>query len=456
LNELDQICKDLVKTIEPTRIAPAQFPLPKFQLSFPSDSPWIPVPIVTRKVNPVTGLVEDTVSIHAVPRELVRFQQQPSSGLHQSESAENQSVQLSNDQDQHLVSLATKSNDIQIVQETGKALFQIRNYFLSLVERLQTVLDTIPNQNHQLATVEKAPTNLEEKHLDAIRELKKELVELEAKLDLELLHYTNQNNPFASLEWNGMKEHKDKIENLLKILSASSIRNHLSIVHEQTQYDVLAQLIGLQKEVVRGIFDGRTMNDLNHETEEGAILRYLEDVSEYTSVSADDSILQILVNFGFTENRAKYLAEKIESLPMVKDHYSVSDLACGFVEDLFQNDLLLTNKVPHLPDYSKTPMFPYTENSFLKIRVLKPTDCYNVIDDDQVESNLATIFSEGEMQQSDGFEYWYHGTHNQSASKILALELKTTEENPEKIFQIDQVSICLISTLRLVIGLRSV
>ncbi len=320
-----------------------------------------------------------------------------------------------------------QDDDVQAVQEVGTELLEIQSYFLSLIKRLQNVLDFSKTleENRQVAIAGKIVNRLDDNALNALRALKQELLEVEAKIDLELLKYATQCNP--QIAHSVLKENKEKIENILKVLNASQIRNYLAVASQLQPCDILAQIIGLREEVLRTVFEGRSLEAAMHENDTEATLNYLKDVCRYMSVSKDDTAEQVLTEIGFTENRAKYLAEQIRSVPSGGQHYTIPDLALRFVQDLFQNDLLLTNKQPLYPD-QKTSV--YTADGFVrKPKVTKPVRCFNLKDDENLGKNLKTIFSESERgtDKQDEFQYWYHGTNNRSASNILDIGIRNKE-----------------------------
>ena len=135
----------------------------------------------------------------------------------------------------------TAMNEVQVIQENGTALLEYQTYLLSLVAELQKVLDTAEagndNDKYEVEILQNPEVgrlhrpeiaSLSEKHLDAIRDLKKELMGIEATVDLELLRYTSPANLCSvSQSWADLREHKENISQLLECLTASSIRHYL-------------------------------------------------------------------------------------------------------------------------------------------------------------------------------------------------------------------------------------
>ncbi len=431
-SDLIQIRKKLAETIEPKG---------QIQLSwtFPANSPMIPIPVVREEINNLTGEVRGTIGFVDFPREMFQMppaQNDPSQvAVSDERQLQLRSTPAVQQQLQLLQPLQPEQNDdVLAVQEVGTELLEIQNYFHSLIKRLQIVLDCSKpsEENRQLTIAGKIVPRLDDDVLNAIRALKQELLEVEAKIDLELLKYSTQGNP--QIAHSVLKEHKEKIETLLKVLNASQIRNYLAVTPQQQPCDMLAQIIGLREEVLRTVFEGRSLDAAMHENDTEATLNYLKDVCQYISVSKDDSAEQVLTEIGFTDNRAKYLAEQIRSMPSGGQHYTIPDLALRFVQDLFQNNLLLTNQLPLYPDRNQSK---YEVKGFVRRpKVTKPINCFNLNDDENLEENLKIIFTESEngAEKPEDFQYWYHGTNNKSASNILATGINNGKGSAKKDF----------------------
>jgi hypothetical protein len=431
--DLIQIGKNLAETIEPK----GQI---QVSVTFPANSPMIPIPVVREEINNLTGEVRGTINIAAFPREM--FQMPPAQNdPSQVAVGEERQLQLRSTpaaQQQLQLRQQKQDDDVQAVQEVGTELLEIQSYFLSLIKRLQHVLDCSKpsEENRQLAIAGKIVPRLDNDTLNALRALKQELLEVEAKIDLELLKYATQCNP--QISHSTLQEHKEKIETLLKVLkkdlNANSVRNYLAVASQLQPCDILSQIIGLREEALRTVFEGRSLEAAMHENDTEATLNYLKDVCRYMSVSKDDSAEQVLTEIGFTENRAKYLAEQIRSMPSGGQHYTIPDLAFRFVQDLFQNDLLLTNQLPLYPDRTQSK---YEVRGFVRRpKVTKPIKCFNLDDDENLEENLKTFFTESEngAEKPEDFQYWYHGTNNKSASNILATGINNGKGSAKKDF----------------------
>jgi hypothetical protein len=404
---------------------------PKAPFKVPVDSP---IRVVHRReINTVTGEVRGEIKISREMLQMPPVQNDPS----QVAVGDERQLQLMSAlaaQKQLQPQQPEQDDNVLAVQEVGTELLEIQNYFHSLIKRLQHVLDCSKTleENRQLVIAEKIVPRLDDDTLNAIRALKQELLEVEAKIDLELLNYATQCNP--QIAHSVLKEHKEKIENLLKLLSSSQIRNYLAVAPQQQPCDILSQIIGLREEVLRTVFEGRSLEAAMHENDTEATLNYLKDVCRYMSISKDDSAEQVLTEIGFTENRAKYLAEQIRSMPSGGQHYTIPDLALRFVQDLFQNDLLLTNQLPRYPDRNQSK---YEVKGFVRgLKVTKPVRCFNLKDDENLGKNLKTIFSESERgtDKQDEFQYWYHGTNNKSACNILDIGIRNKEGAAAKDF----------------------
>ncbi len=428
-SDLIQISKKLAEAIEPK----GQI---RLSWTFPANSPMIPIPVVREEINNLTGEVRGTIGFAAFPREM--FQMPPAQNDPSKVTVgDERQLQLRSTpaaQQQLQLRGSEQNDDVLAVQEVGTELLEIQNYFLLLIKRLQHVLDCSKpsEENRQLAIAGKIVPRLDDDTLNALRALKQELLEVEAKIDLVLLQYTTLCNP--QISHSVLKENKEKIENLLKLLSSSQIRNYLAVAPQQQPCDILAQIIGLREEVLRTVFEGRSLEASMHENDTEATLNYLKDVCRYMSVSNDDTAEQVLTEIGFTENRAKYLAEQIRSMPSGGQHYTIPDLALRFVQDLFQNDLLLTNQLPLYPDRNKTK---YEVKGFVRRpKVTKSIKCFNLDDDENLEENLKTIFTESEngAEKPEDFQYWYHGTNNRSASNILATGINNGKGTAKKDF----------------------
>ncbi len=89
---------------------------------------------------------------------------------------------------------------------------------------------------------------------------------------------------------------------------------------------------------------------------------------------------ELLKKLGFTDPRAKYIAEKIQSCQFQDNHISTLDYAHIFVQNLFKYDLLLTDELSSLPDRSKKTGNIYSAPGFAK----EPIKCCNFEQSDQV------------------------------------------------------------------------
>ena len=131
----------------------------------------------------------------------------------------------------------------------------------------------------------------------------------------------------------------------------------------------------------------------------------------------------ILIKLGFTEQRAKYLSDKINAFPFLLNHFSVLEFAHLFIEDLFKYDLLLTDEQPALPDCSKENKTVYTTLAFANDDSPREISCCNFKRNGKLKKNLHSFLnsfgdkSKTKVPNSE-FEYWFHGTDSSSASNI--------------------------------------
>ncbi len=97
---------------------------------------------------------------------------------------------------------------------------------------------------------------------------------------------------------------------------------------------------------------------------------YLEGAEEMESE-------ELLKKLGFTDHRAKYITEKIQSSPFQDNHISTLDYAHIFVQNLFMYDLLLTDELSILPDVSKGNGKIYSISGFANDEGTREIKCCN-------------------------------------------------------------------------------
>jgi hypothetical protein len=93
---------------------------------------------------------------------------------------------------------------------------------------------------------------------------------------------------------------------------------------------------------------------------------------------------ELLKKLGFTDHRAKYIAEKIQSSSFQDNHISTLEFAHIFVQNLFTYDLLLTDELSSLPDRSKETGNIYSASGFANRAVTREIKCCNFKESDQV------------------------------------------------------------------------
>ena len=280
--DVSQICSQILNTIGSTGS-------PRIK-EFPFDEPFIRViiPIEFRFDHTAKTTTAAIIDQMFHPREEL-FRHHPL----QDEEMYNQDEQLRNENEEDSNNPLVGSNQVQLtevekIQMTSSVILQYRVYIKALSKKLESVLSKFSGNDQDAVVLPSASkaAKLEEdiekdkngkesfsKDLDAIRELKKELLDLDARIDVELTEYSSQSNLlFHWSDWKDWKDHKEKIGLLLGQLSSSSVRQHLvnALNIQESSYDVLADIIGLQSEVADEIFSHMS----NHETEEDVIHRY--------------------------------------------------------------------------------------------------------------------------------------------------------------------------------------
>jgi hypothetical protein len=94
---------------------------------------------------------------------------------------------------------------------------------------------------------------------------------------------------------------------------------------------------------------------------------------------------ELLKKLGFTDHRAKYITEKIQSSQLqITNHIRTLDFAHIFVHNLFKYDLLLTNELSSLPDRSKETGNIYSASVFANRAGTREIKCCNFQLSDQV------------------------------------------------------------------------
>ncbi len=93
---------------------------------------------------------------------------------------------------------------------------------------------------------------------------------------------------------------------------------------------------------------------------------------------------EVLKKLGFTDHRAKYIAEKIQSSQFQDNHISTLEFAHIFVQNLFKYDLLLTDELSSLPDRSKETGNIYSASGFANRARKRDIECCNFQQSDQV------------------------------------------------------------------------
>jgi len=114
----------------------------------------------------------------------------------------------------------TEHSPLEIIQSTGSVILGYRAQISTLSKRLDFALDSVTNwtTDYQMSLrLKRRKGELsQEKQLDILRSLKKELMEINLWLDVEVLGYCSQCNPnYAWSEWNDLMEHKATIGKLL-------------------------------------------------------------------------------------------------------------------------------------------------------------------------------------------------------------------------------------------------
>jgi hypothetical protein len=420
MDDVSQICSQLVNTIG--SLGPPTIKL-QYSIKLPVDAPFIPFlfPVGFRFDHRTNTIVEVLADEYLFPREdLVRLQQVQEE-QHIDQQPRNESEEGLN---HPLVeSSRVQLTEVEQIQITSSVLLYYRVLIKSLSKKLDIVLSKLTaNDSYSLEVFSGQNDGKPfDQELDSIRKLKKELLELDARIDVELTEYSSQSQKLFI--WCDFKVHKEEIALLLNQISSSSIRQHLQELNVQpSSYGVLADIIGLQSEVAAKIFSRIS----NHETEEDLIHRYFRDINNncLQETSHDLPTETVLVKLGFTEQKAKYLSDKINSLPLLQDHYSVLDFAHLFIEDLFKYDLLLTDELPKLPDCSKANKIAYTTEAFANDDGTRDVNCCNFKRNGKLNSNLRSFFTSAgeklkEKLSEEKFEYWYHGTGSFSASNIV-------------------------------------
>ena len=331
-------------------------------------------------------------------------------------------------------------NEIEKRQTTSKIVLQFRTYFSTLVDKLKLFLETIPPNNEQRLLPLKHDNpdcnQIPEQHLEAIRGLKKKLIEIVARIDEELLEYsTRQDSSYTWTDWSELAQQKDHITALLEQFDVGSLRRHLSSVNDgATNQTVLADIIGLRREVGKEI-----LNHLSsHELPEDRICRYFSDVANFTGLGhADSSIEQQLSKLGFTDERAKLIANEIEANGCSLNHITIVEIAQNFVLDLFRYDLLLTDELAVLPDWKQVSNEYFTTSSTSgKERKITCKNFEKTKKTDNLKKFLTSNCpNELLLEATSEFEYWFHGTDNLYASDILALGVNTSMGEKKRFFK---------------------
>jgi hypothetical protein len=438
MDDVSQICSQLVNTIG--SLGPPTIKL-QYSVQLPVDAQFIPFlfPVGFRFDHRTNTIVELLANQVLVPRvDLVRLQQV--------QEEQHIDKQLRNESEEGLNHPLVESSRVQLteveqIQITSSALLQYRVLIKSLSKKLDIVLAKLTaNDSYSLEVFSgQNDKKLFDNELDSIRKLKKELLELDARIDVELTEYSSQCHLlFGWSDWNDLEVHKKEIGVLLSQISSSSIRQYLQELNVQpSPEEVLGDIIGLQSEVAAKIFSRIS----HHETEEDLIHRYFRDINNnwLQETSHDLPTETLLVKLGFTEQKAKYLSNKINSLPLLQDHFSVLDFVHLFIEDLFKYDLLLTDKLPNLPDRSQGSNTVYTAQAFANFDVKREINCCNFKQNGKLAENLDFFFSSVDEQSEENntnekFEYWFHGTDSAAASTIAELGIDIQKGAPKKDF----------------------
>ena len=120
------------------------------------------------------------------------------------------------------------------------------------------------------SNLESSKSCLKDQTLDPVRELKDELLKLDAVIDLELLEFSTAQTSPSRTNLNDIMERKEVISEILTRLASSSIRQKLQEIHvELSNQEILADIIGLKPELANVIFV-----EQDHESEEDQIHRY--------------------------------------------------------------------------------------------------------------------------------------------------------------------------------------
>ena len=330
-------------------------------------------------------------------------------------------------------SVTTELTPIEKIQKTSTLILQFRVYITLLATNLQSFL--AHNADAHSTAVEVASNNLPRKQLDAIRDLKKELLTIIAWVDAHLLDYSTQSNPLYDwTKWNELKRHKISIERNLKRLNSTSIRQHLLVGNaEESPQTVLAHIIGFRKELANEIFDFES----NHESEEDQIHRYFREMDySYVQTEGKSTLELYFCHLGFNESRAKYIARRIRSFQFQR-HFSPLDFAQLFIEDLFKFDLLLSDELPKLPkDCSGiyfVDSFSYDEGE-----ETRSVQCQNFSSTKEIEDGLKSFLTSSTDDQGneveEGSQFWFHGTGTVAASRITEIGISLCEGAERKDF----------------------
>ena len=318
-----------------------------------------------------------------------------------------------------------EQSDVEKIQKTSAIILRIQTSLRTGLKILDTIFSEGSRKSKSMEKKQKTPKKTQElthlnDELEKIRNLKKHLLEVLRKMDSELLEFSTQNNPlFAWSAWNDLAEERQAIEQLLGQLSSLSIRRHLEQSLSRSKQEILADIVGLQPELARDILE-----ESDHETDEEQIHHYFEVFdANCLQDQRDLPVDQYLFRLGFTEQRAKLIAEKIGPNP--EQHITTLDYAHIFVQNLFRYDLLLTDKLSSLPDRSRTDGTVYTTAAYANRSPKRQIQSSNFQESEELEDELNKFFdtdsADSDTNASDedqSYEYWFHGTDAASANKI--------------------------------------